>query len=105
MFDKGKLVNDYFSKEKLLFMEINESVNNTGDNVFANLSKSNHSTKHKKKMHIIIPKRTQLKKRIKSKDENFNDFLKSLLEIDPNLRMSATDALNHPWITQSNYNI
>jgi hypothetical protein len=30
MYEKGKLVNDYFTKEKLIFMEVNESVNNTG---------------------------------------------------------------------------
>jgi serine/threonine protein kinase len=82
-------------------------VNNTGDNnVFNNLSKTNISGKQKvKKMHILVPKRTQLKKRLKCNDENFFDFIKSLLEIDPNLRLSAKDALNHPWITQSKYDI
>jgi serine/threonine protein kinase len=54
-------------------------------------------------MHILIPKRTQLKKRLKTNDDLFYEFLKSLLEIDPNLRLSATEALNHPWITQSKY--
>lgn len=102
MLEKGKLVNDYFTKEKLLYMEVNESANNTGDNVFNNLSRSHHSNKQKK-MHILIPKRTQLKKRLKTNDDKFFDFLKCLLEIDPNLRLSASEALNHPWITQSKY--
>jgi hypothetical protein len=64
-------------------------------------------------MHILIPKRTNLKKRIKTNDDNFYDFIKGLLEVDPNLRynyifynkyrLSAKEALNHPWITQSKY--
>ena len=62
-------------------------MNNTGDNAFNNLSKSHASAKNKsKKMHILVPKRTQLRKRLKTNDENFFDFMKSLLEIDPNLR-------------------
>jgi NAD+--asparagine ADP-ribosyltransferase len=66
---------------------VNESANNTGENVFTNLSKSHTSTKQKtKKMHISVPKRTQLRKRLKTNDDNFYDFVKSLLEIDPNLR-------------------
>ena len=54
-------------------------------------------------MHVLIPKKTQLKKRLKSNDDNFNDFMKGLLEIDPNLRLSAREALNHPWMTESKY--
>lgn len=63
-------------------------MNNTGDNVFNNLSKSNNSNKLQKtkKMHILIPKRTNLKKRLKTNDENFYEFIKGLLEIDPNSR-------------------
>jgi hypothetical protein len=64
---------------------VNESANNTGDNVFNNLSKS-HTSKGKKKMHIIVPKRSQLRKRLKTTDEKFLDFIKTLLEIDPHLR-------------------
>jgi hypothetical protein len=36
-------------------------------------------------------------------DENFLDFLAQLLQIDPDLRMSADEALKHPWITLANY--
>lgn len=56
-------------------------------------------------MHIIIPKKSQLKKRIKTNDEKFLDFIKSLLEIDPNnryifiiIRPTAQDAMKHPWL-------
>ena len=81
MYDKGKLSNDFFSKEKLLFIEVNESPDNTNENIFSSISKSKDSgnkTKSKK-MHILIPKRTSLKKRLKANDENFFDFIKNLL--------------------------
>lgn len=86
-------------------MEINESLNNTNENIFSSLSKSKDSgNKNKsKKMHILIPKRTSLKKRLKTNDENFYDFVKNLLEIDPNNRIGAQEALKHPWITESKY--
>jgi serine/threonine protein kinase len=51
-------------------------------------------------MHILIPKRTQLRKRLKTNDDLFYDFIKGMLEIDPNLRLSAGDALRHPWISK-----
>ena len=105
MYDKGKLSNDFFSKEKLLFMEVNDTPDNTNENIFSSLSKSKDSgnkTKSKK-MHILIPKRTTLKKRLKTNDENFYDFIKNLLEIEPSSRISAQDALKHPWITESKY--
>ena len=105
MHDKGKLSNDFFSKEKLLFMEVNDTPDNTNENIFSSLSKSKDSgnkTKSKK-MHILIPKRTTLKKRLKTNDENFYDFIKNLLEIEPSSRISAQDALIHPWITESKY--
>jgi len=38
------------------------------------------------------------------KDENralFVDFVSKLLTIDPDARVSAAEALNHPWITSS----
>lgn len=35
-------------------------------------------------------------------DDIFLDFLRRLLQWDPDLRMSAEEALNHPWITQAN---
>jgi len=66
---------------------VNENHTNNENNAFNSLSKS-HLPKHPKhkKIHIIVPKRTQLKKRLKTSDEMFYDFVKGLLEIDPNLR-------------------
>jgi len=66
---------------------VSESANNTGDNVFNSLSKSNSSKNQKvKKMHLLIPKKSSLRKRLKTNDENFYDFIKGLLDLDPNKR-------------------
>ncbi len=99
MFNSGKLINDYFSKEKLLFIEVNDSLNNTENNISKSRDFETKKRGGAKKMHILIPKRTTLKKRLKSTDIQFYNFVKTLLEIDPNHRISAKDALNHPWIT------
>ena len=40
-----------------------------------------------------------MKARIKSNNKNFIDFLSKCLKIDPSVRMSAKEALQHPFIT------
>ena len=78
MYEKGKTVKSMFCKEKLLFME---APGNNG------------------KMHVIVPKRTVLKKRLNNcQDELFIDFIRFLLQIDPNERPSASQAMEHPWM-------
>ena len=67
MYEKGKLVKNYFTKEKLIFMDaVSESANNTGDNVFNNLSKSN-SSKHQKikKMQLTYTQKYYANKKAK----------------------------------------
>ena len=41
----------------------------------------------------------------KTNDEFFFSFVKSLLEIDPNLRLTAAEALKHPFLTEAKYSI
>ena len=89
MFEKGTTVNGMFCKEKLLFMEA-DAVNDTNANIST-------TSVGKKKMHVIVPKRTLLKNRLHCEDQNFIDFLRYLLKIDPNERPTAEEALNHPW--------
>ncbi|MCQ2818105.1 MAG: DYRK family dual specificity protein kinase [archaeon] len=83
MFEKGKTVKDLFTDELLLYMEA----------PLDDKSKTNE-----KKMHVFVPKKSNLKKRVGSNDKEFIDFIKYLLTIDPNLRPTATEALNHPWM-------
>lgn len=51
-------------------------------------------------MHILIPKKTIFKDRIKCNDDDFIDFVRRLVEPDQNLRPSASEALKHPFITK-----
>ena len=89
MYEKGSTVNGMFCKEKLLFMEA-DAVNDTNANIST-------TSMGKKKMHVIVPKRTLLKNRLHCDDQQFIDFLRYLLKIDPNERPTAEEALNHPW--------
>lgn len=46
----------------------------------------------------MIPKNTTLKSRVRSDDDKFISFLEATLRIDPNLRPSASEALEHPFL-------
>ena len=91
MYEKGKLVNDFFTKEKLLYMEPNAVDNNESMNQTSPQERG-------KKVHILVPKKSSLRKRIRTNNEQFFNFLSGLLKIDLNDRMSAKEALNHPFI-------
>ena len=40
---------------------------------------------------------------MRTTDENFLDFLTQLLQLDPQKRPTAEEALRHPWLTQTEY--
>ena len=77
------------------------------------MSDSSRAQKQKKvrggdddlKIHILVPKKTTLKHRLKCDDPYFVDFVRWLLEIDPTKRPSAKEAMNHPWLQECNYQI
>ena len=50
---------------------------------------------------FYFPKPTKLEHRISSEDELFVDFLKSLLQVDPQKRINAEEALSHPWLVSN----
>jgi serine/threonine protein kinase len=86
----GKLVGNFFTKEGLIYQEPKED----GDKDTSRThSKSNASARVPRKcengnspIHILIPKTTSLQHRLKTDDENFIDFVRWLLEIDPQRR-------------------
>jgi len=49
---------------------------------------------------VYTPKTTSLKARIPSSNKNFLDFLSKCLKLDPSQRLSAREALLHPFITE-----
>jgi serine/threonine protein kinase len=50
---------------------------------------------------VLRPKRTCLQKRIGANDEDFIDFIEKLLATNPACRLSAGEALEHPWMKKS----
>ena len=89
---KGKIANTYFSKEKLLFIEIEDNANQSNIEGDSNVGK--------KKMHIIIPKKSNIRNRLKANDDLFVDFIKNLLEVDHTKRPTASEALKHAWLSK-----
>ncbi|CAH9053018.1 unnamed protein product [Cuscuta europaea] len=77
MLAKGKDTFKYFTKNHMLY-EKNQETN---------------------KLEYLIPKKTALRHRLPVGDQGFIDFLTHLLEINPEKRPSATEALKHPWLS------
>ena len=46
----------------------------------------------------LRPKRSSLRARVPEADAGCLDFLAALLTIDPEQRLSAEEALQHPWL-------
>ncbi|XP_011656413.1 serine/threonine-protein kinase prp4 isoform X1 [Cucumis sativus] len=76
---KGQETHKYFTKEYDLFY-INEETD---------------------QMEFIIPEESSLEDHLQVFDLGFIDFLTSLLEINPERRPTAKEALAHPWLSQS----
>eukprot|EP01102_Stenamoeba_stenopodia_P008153 TRINITY_DN2318_c0_g1_i2.p1 TRINITY_DN2318_c0_g1~~TRINITY_DN2318_c0_g1_i2.p1 ORF type:complete len:542 (+),score=111.83 TRINITY_DN2318_c0_g1_i2:322-1947(+) len=75
MLEKGKYTSKFFTKRT---------------NVLYEKRDSSYS--------FLCPKKTSLKHRLKVPDELFIDFISKLLILSPSERLSASEALNHPWL-------
>jgi dual specificity tyrosine-phosphorylation-regulated kinase 2/3/4 len=47
---------------------------------------------------LRIPQSRILKEAVPCEDQDFLDFIQKCLEIDPETRFSASEAMEHPWI-------
>jgi len=86
MLASGRLASEYFSKDGRLYREA------PGQEREAQI-----------RVHVLEPKRSSLRQRMRTDDEQFLDFLSRLLQVDPAKRPSAAEALQHPWLTSGKY--
>lgn len=95
----GRHTSKFFTKEKLIFQEVAEE------------QESQHLSEEmmeimknqKKKVNVLVPKRSSLKARLHSEDPMFLDFVRCLLDVDKDRRPTASEALRHPFITECKY--
>lgn len=52
-------------------------------------------------MEYIIPAESSLEEQLQVTDIGFTDFVRDLLEINPQRRPTAREALAHPWLSYS----
>ncbi|KAF8022142.1 hypothetical protein BT93_G2325 [Corymbia citriodora subsp. variegata] len=77
MLERGQETPKYFTEEYDLYF-INEETN---------------------QLEYIIPEESSLEGHVQVSDIGFLDFLRNLLEIDPKRRPTASEALEHPWLS------
>jgi len=110
MMKKGKLVGNFFTREGLIYQEPpEENEENKDGSRPHSMSNAERRAERKRmgenlKIQILIPKVTNLKHRLKTEDEAFIDFVRWLLEIDPEKRPTAKEAMTHRWLTKCKYN-
>lgn len=101
MMQEGKLVHKFFTEDKILYQDVyteEEDPAAAQDN-----SDASRRGQRTGRVQLLIPKKSGLSFRLKSEDLYFLDFVRSLLQIDPLRRPTASEALKHPWFTQASY--
>ncbi|KAF7830939.1 dual specificity tyrosine-phosphorylation-regulated kinase 2-like isoform X2 [Senna tora] len=81
MLVKGQETHKYFTKEYDIYY-VNEETN---------------------QVEYIIPEKSSLEQHLHVSDTMFIDFVRYLLSINPQTRPTATQALQHPWLSKSKY--
>ena len=97
-------MSNFFTREGLLYMEAPDEDEESQSGIHpAQRKKRVRKDDEELKVHILVTKKTTLKQRMACDDEQFVDFVRWLLEIDPMKRPTAKEALNHPWLSESKY--
>ncbi|XP_047942838.1 uncharacterized protein LOC125189620 [Salvia hispanica] len=76
MLAKGRDTYKYFTKNHMLYERSQDS----------------------NRLEYLIPKKSSLRHRLPMGDQGFIDFVAHLLEVNPDKRPSASEALKHPWL-------
>lgn len=84
---RGKYVPQYFTQDGQLYQEI----------------EGPPCAERGRRLHLLVPKKTSLWQRMRTDNKEFLDFLEQLLQLDPNKRPTATEALRHPFLKPGQY--
>lgn len=60
-----------------------------------------HLAQETNQVEYIIPEESSLEDHLRVTDAGFIDFVRSLLEINPQRRATAKEALEHPWLSHT----
>lgn len=94
MFREGRITQNFFTQEKVLWQEGSD-----GDESI--MSSGHQRNSRKREIELLVPKKSSLKHRLKTDDFWFLDFVQSLLQVDPEKRPSAQEAMMHPWLADA----
>lgn len=83
----GKYVPQYFTQDGQLYQEI----------------EGQPCPERGRRLHLLVPKKTSLRQRMRTDDELFLDFLSQLLQLDPTKRPGAAEASQHPFLAPGRY--
>jgi serine/threonine protein kinase len=84
---RGRYVPQYFTQDGQLYQEI----------------EGPPCPERGRRLHLLVPKKTSLEQRMRTESDEFLDFLSKLLQLDPSKRPTASEALEHPWLTKCKY--
>eukprot|EP00440_Ansanella_granifera_P001389 gb/GFBE01001497.1/.p1 GENE.gb/GFBE01001497.1/~~gb/GFBE01001497.1/.p1 ORF type:complete len:758 (+),score=187.46 gb/GFBE01001497.1/:1-2274(+) len=84
---RGKYVPQYFTQDGQLYQEI----------------EGHPCPERGRRLHLLVPKKSSLRQRMRTDNELFLDFLEKLLQLDPTKRPTATEALQHPFLKPGQY--
>ena len=105
MMKEGRLVSNFFTREGLIYQEAGAEDENGVTGEDKKKKEKSVVSDDDLKINILVAKKTNLQKRMKCDDKHFVDFVRRLLEVDPLKRPTAKEALQHPWLTECQYEI